>query len=345
MKNTVVIGQLHFKKNDMIGAVVKTRNIYYGLVEKYGDSIISYVDIWGGKKRTAAVLIEVFRAFSKCENVILVNSAIKGPFILYLRLLSKIFKRNVVYIPIGVRIGGRIASDLKAKKRLSFCSAFLPESEQNCKVLKDLGFPEVHLFRNFKSVKELECSYKSLHNNMTVISFCTFSRVTKEKGITDAVLAISIAQELVSNKRFELHIYGGIDPEYKEEFESLLNDYSFVKYEGSVNAEDAVLTLQKHDVLLFPTRYPDEGIPGTIIDAFAAGIPIISSKWLYFNDIFEDHKTALGYDFLNVDSLVDTIIYATKNIDELINIGRNGQKEYGKYDSSEVLPVLEKQLT
>ena len=32
MKNTVVIGQLHFKKNDMIGAVVKTRNIYYGLV-------------------------------------------------------------------------------------------------------------------------------------------------------------------------------------------------------------------------------------------------------------------------------------------------------------------------
>lgn len=54
--------------------------------------------------------------------------------------------------------------------------------------------------------------------------------------------------------------------------------------------------------------------------------------------------TYLGYDFLNVDSLVDTIIYATKNIDELINIGRNGQKEYGMYDSSEVLPVLEKQL-
>ena len=52
----------------------------------------------------------------------------------------------------------------------------------------------------------------------------------------------------------------------------------------------------------------------------------------------------VGYDFLNVDSLVDTIIYATKNIEELINIGRDGKKEYGKYDSSEVLPVLEKQL-
>lgn len=344
MKNTVVIGQLHFKKNDMIGAVVKTRNIYYGLVEKYGDSIISYVDIWGGKKRSIAVLIEVFKAFSKCENVILVSSAIKGPFIYYLRLLSKIFKRNVVYIPVGVRIGGRIASDSNAKKRMSFCSAILPESKQNCKVLKDLGFPEVHLFRNFKSVKKLGRCYNSLHSNMTDVSLCTFSRVTKEKGISDAVLAISRAQELVPNKRFELHIYGEIDPNYKEEFESLLNDYSFVKYEGSVNAEDAVLTLQKHDFLLFPTRYPDEGIPGTIIDAFAAGIPIISSKWLYFNEIFVDHKTALGYDFLNVDSLVDSIIYATKNIDEMINIGRDGKKEYGKYDSSEVLPVLEKQL-
>ena len=160
MKNTVVIGQLHFKKNDMIGAVVKTRNIYYGLVEKYGDSIISYVDIWGGKKRSIAVLIEVFRAFSKCENVILVSSAIKGPFIYYLRLLSKIFKRNVVYIPIGVRIGGRIASDSNAKKRMSFCSAILPESKQNCRELQSMGFPEVCLFRNFKSVKKLGIGFK-----------------------------------------------------------------------------------------------------------------------------------------------------------------------------------------
>ena len=142
----------------------------------------------------------------------------------------------------------------------------------------------------------------------------------------------------------ELHIYGGIDPDYKEEFELLLSDNSFVTYEGVVNAEDAVSILQKHDVLLFPTRFPDEGIPGTIIDAFASGIPIISSKWLYFDELFEDHKTALGYDFLNVDSLVDTIIYAAKNTEELINIGRNGQKEYGKYDSSAVLPVLVNQL-
>ena len=344
MKTTVVIGQLHFKKNDMIGAVVKTRNIYYGLLEKYGEDLISYVDIWGGKKRSGIVLLEVFKAFQKCENVILVSSAIKGPYIFYIRLLQRLFNRRVIYIPIGVRISGRIAKDSKARKRLSFCSAILPESKQNCRELQSMGFPEVCLFRNFKSVKKLGCSYKSLHRNMNVFTFCTFSRVTKEKGITDAIIAISKVQELVPNNRFELHIYGEIDPEYKEEFELLLNDYSFVTYEGIVNAEDAVLTLQKHDVLLFPTRFPDEGIPGTIIDSFAAGIPIISSKWLYFDEIFEDHKTALGYDFLNVDSLVNTIIYATKNIDELINIGRNGQKEYGKYDSSAVLPVLEKRL-
>ena len=344
MKNTVVIGQLHFKKNDMIGAVVKTRNIYYGLLEKYGSDLISYVDIWGGKKRIAVIFAEVFKAFQKCENIIWVTSSIKGPFVFYIRLLQKIFKRRVIYIPIGVRISGRIAKDLKAKKRLSFCSAFLPESKQNCSELQSMGFPEVYLFRNFKSVKELGCSYESLYNNMNVISFCTFSRVTKEKGITDAVIAISKVQELVPNIRFELHIYGGIDPDYKEEFELLLSDNSFVTYEGIVNSEDAVSTLQKHDVLLFPTRFPDEGIPGTIIDAFASGIPIISSKWLYFDELFEDHKTALGYDFLNVDSLVDTIIYATKNTEELINIGRNGQKEYGKYDSSAVLPVLVNQL-
>lgn len=344
LNNTVVIGQLHFKKNDMIGAVVKTRNIYYGLLEKYGENLISYVDIWGGKKRIPIVFADIFKAFLKCENVILVTSAVKGPFVFYIRLLQKIFRRRVIYVPIGVRISGRIANDSKARKRLSFCSAILPESKLNCRELQSMGFPEVCLFRNFKSVKKLGCSYKSLHRNMKVFSFCTFSRVTKDKGITDAIIAISKVQELVPNIRFELHIYGGIDPEYKEEFELLLSDNSFVTYEGSVNSEEAVSTLQKHDVLLFPTRFPDEGIPGTIIDAFASGIPIISSKWLYFDELFEDHKTALGYDFLNVDSLVDTIIYATKNTEELVNIGRNGQKEYGKYDSSAVLPVLVNQL-
>mgnify|MGYP002519543662 CR=1 FL=1 len=37
-----------------------------------------------------------------------------------------------------------------------------------------------------------------------------------------------------------------------------------------------------------------EGVPGTIIDAYAAGLPIISAKWLNYGDILD----ALGSTFM-----------------------------------------------
>jgi glycosyltransferase involved in cell wall biosynthesis len=48
---------------------------------------------------------------------------------------------------------------------------------------------------------------------------------------------------------------------------------------------------------LFPTRFYTEGIPGTIIDAYAAGIPVISSKWESFADVMKEGVTGWGFDF------------------------------------------------
>ena len=55
--------------------------------------------------------------------------------------------------------------------------------------------------------------------------------------------------------------------------------------------------------MLFPTHYPTEGIPGTIIDAYAAGVPVISAKWQSFGDVVEDGVTGLGYEFDSEEAL------------------------------------------
>ena len=49
--------------------------------------------------------------------------------------------------------------------------------------------------------------------------------------------------------------------------------------------------------MLFPTQYFTEGIPGTIIDSYAAGVPVISSKWKSFSDVVDDGVTGLGFEF------------------------------------------------
>lgn len=50
----------------------------------------------------------------------------------------------------------------------------------------------------------------------------------------------------------------------------------------------AVEIISKYHYQIFPTRYKTEGIPGSIIDSFFSGTPVIASKWDSVNDVLED---------------------------------------------------------
>lgn len=51
--------------------------------------------------------------------------------------------------------------------------------------------------------------------------------------------------------------------------------------------------LKNYDALLFPTYYEGEGFAGTIIDAFAAGLPVIASDWKYNSEIIKQGITGV----------------------------------------------------
>jgi hypothetical protein len=53
--------------------------------------------------------------------------------------------------------------------------------------------------------------------------------------------------------------------------------------------------LKDYFALLFPTHFYTEGIPGTVIDAYAAGIPVISAKWESYSDVIDEGVTGIGY--------------------------------------------------
>ncbi len=51
--------------------------------------------------------------------------------------------------------------------------------------------------------------------------------------------------------------------------------------------------------MLFPTKFKTEGIPGTIIDAYASGLTVVSSIWDNYNEIIDDGITGIGYEIDN----------------------------------------------
>lgn len=61
-----------------------------------------------------------------------------------------------------------------------------------------------------------------------------------------------------------------------------------VRYMGMVNSDQVISTLAQYDALLLPTYHPGEGYPGVIIEAYAAGHPVICTHWKALPEIVDE---------------------------------------------------------
>ena len=54
-----------------------------------------------------------------------------------------------------------------------------------------------------------------------------------------------------------------------------------------------------------------------MIDAYAAGMPVIAAKWESFSDIIDDGVTGIGYGFDEEEGLYNALVYAHENREAL----------------------------
>ena len=140
----------------------------------------------------------------------------------------------------------------------------------------------------------------------------------KEKGVTDAIYACDRLNKEVGKNVCSLDIYGPIQESYQAEFFGLCEEHSsVVKYKGIVSPDKSVETLKNYYMLLFPTLFYTEGIPGTIIDAFSAGVPVLASEWESYADVLTD-RDSITYPFGDREELYQKLKYCIENV-EIIN--------------------------
>lgn len=149
------------------------------------------------------------------------------------------------------------------------------------------------------------------------LPLCTFSRVMKEKGIEDAVYAVRNVNEHFGRTVYTLDIYGQVDSVQTEWFNELKSTFpSYIKYGGLVPFNKSVEVLKNYFALLFPTYYEGEGFAGTLIDALAAGVPVIASDWRYNSEIVVAGVTGMIYQTKDKQSLVETLEQVYQNQDK-----------------------------
>lgn len=342
MKKITVIGHFDWKKNNMIGAVVKARNIYEELVNQFGFSSVGSVDIYGWRKNKQKIFLEIIMAFSCSKNIILVCSDTTPQLMRVVGVLKKVFHNKIYYCVVG----GDIAENLKDNPNriclLNSIDYFFVETVDCLNDMKRIGIINTELLRNFKCIKPIEVS--DLHNNYeTPFKFCTFSRVIEQKGITDAITAVESINDEACKEICSLDIYGPVDSEYKDRFEYLIKNSNSCHYCGIVDSTSSVKILKDYYCLLFPTKYQTEGIPGTIIDGFAAGLPVICADWCRCRQLVTDRVDGLIYSFDDYSDFVSTIKIAIANPDLIAKMRKNCLKSFYMYQSDNaILPLLKR---
>ena len=150
------------------------------------------------------------------------------------------------------------------------------------------------------------------------------------------------AVEEVNKKKgkvvFQLDIYGPVAEEYREKFEEIIaNAPDYIQYCGSVEFDKTVEVLKTYYALIFPTEFYTEGIPGTIIDAYASGVPVISSRWESFADMVDENIVGLGYSFGVYEELVQCLLDVAERPEVLQKMKENCLQKANSFSASYVV--------
>ena len=301
------IGRIDPDETMVDGQTVKTRTLYRYMVRRFGASNIRAVDTLDYHHQGGRVVRELIRCLHACDDVVvLLSSGGRRALFPILWLASSV---------LGVRIyhdliGGSLADDVEADasgRLVRYLNSFevnWVETRALADRLRALGVRNVSRLPNFKDVDDVDVDPTAPRERPRRL--CTLSRVTPEKGIDNAVRAVA-AINGDGPPVVTLDVFGPIEPSYEERFRRLVDSVPHVRYAGRVPPERAAAAVSGHFALIFPTEWTGEGVPGTIIDAMHAGLPVVASRWRYYCEMLQDGVTGLSYDFDRPELLEATI--------------------------------------
>ncbi|MDO4169015.1 MAG: glycosyltransferase [Lachnospiraceae bacterium] len=332
MKKVGVSGHFGIGLNMLNGQTIKTKIVTNELKHQLGDNQVAIVDTHGGVKSMPRMFIQSWKLFRDCENIVMFP-AYKGLQIftpLY-SFYNLFFHRKLQYVVIGGWLDTFIDKHSWLTGMLKkYDGIFVETTTMKC-ALEKKGFDNIVVMPNFKNISILE-SEELNYEVKQPYKLCTFSRVMKEKGIEDAVETIKRINKKSGHTVFCLDIYGQVDSKYEDVFVELQKNFpDYIHYKGIIEYDKSVETLKNYFALLFPTHFFTEGIPGTVIDAYAAGIPIIASKWESFSDIINDNVTGIGYSFMDNEELENILLYIKDHPEMILEMKKNCLIEAEKY--------------
>lgn len=331
----------HFGGNESFcdGQTVKTKNLEM-LFTAFTDYEVRKADTYYFRKNPFRLLLDTLKLLLRCRHIFLMVSEKGMKFYLpFLYCLNAITRRNIYHYVIGSELLELTAENPRLVKYLNALNANWFEYDSGTRRLQEMGVQNAVTLPNCKVLTPVE--EPVYDHGGGVCRFCTFSRVMEEKGITEAIEAVARINDEAGRSIVRLDVYGPVDRKYAQTFEKLLNTHkSCVSYCGIADSTDSVGILKNYYALLFPTHWAGEGVPGTVIDAFASGLPVIASDWNANRELISHHRQGLLYPEEDMPTLYDAVRWAVEHPQEMSRMRAESRKDYTRFMPETILAAI-----
>ncbi len=333
-----VCGNFDSSTNNVNGQSQKTINIYNKLVEKYGENRVCCVNTEMFRKNPVKALVTYIKLLKNSENIILLpaQSALKVVVPIAVKLKKK-YGYKVYYSVIGAWLGKYLENNSKMLANIKELDGVFPETQSLLNILQDLGLNNLELMANFKNLTPI-CEDEIIKTFEKPYKICFYSRVIPQKGIEELIEAVKEINK--DETKFVLDIYGPVPEHYKEVFFEIIKGLKNINYKGVIPSNAGKDILKQYFLQVFPTKFITEGIPGSIVDSYMWGVPVIAAHWISCLDIIDDNITGLVYEFDSFEGLKEKLTMAYNNPEKIAKMRINCVKKASMYTADEVMQKL-----
>lgn len=341
-KKILVLGYFGFRNNELDGQTIKTRSIYELLIskdkrrfsiEKFDTQKFQY-----SKVSFFKMLYELLRC-----NILVYIPAHKNLKYLFplIYFIGKLKRFQILYFVVG----GWLEEYLENKKLhislLSKIKAILTESNDLTQsLITKYNFNNVRTFPNFR-IHSFIPDFLESNGSLNVVFM---GRINIMKGI-DYVFYLADYLKREIDKNITIDFFGPIEKKDEDYFFSELEKYKNCYYKGVLDPEKIYSTLNNYDLMVFPTRYFTEGFPGSVLDAYISGLPVITTHWKHATDFIIDGITGIIVPFENgKDEFVRAVLTLYENKNLLYSMKNSAFEQSKAYSSDLAWGILTEYL-
>jgi glycosyltransferase involved in cell wall biosynthesis len=258
--------------------------------------------------RGARILVSVLAALRRSDALLLwANSRFLCTLGIMIIRLARLHRTPIIVKPFGTSLIERFEGfpgprRLRVKRGLAGADLILPETGVLRRwLVDDLGLEPSHIIQapNFIPDELLAAEI----GERAPGGRCIFvGQIKREKGVFDIIAALSEMDGIGCD------FFGPIVDRDRDDFLSAVEGTANLSCKGVVEPEKIREVVTEYDILLLPTYHSGEGYPAVLLEAFAAGVPVVATDWRSIPEIVEDGVNGLLVPVRSPDALKDAVI-------------------------------------